>query len=157
MVQWFRTLAALTEDPGSMCITHIRQLTTNCNSSFRGSDAFSPLWVPAHICVYMHEHTHITLKLNKILSNTKEKQNSYIAVPVHNLPNLNNSMTDLSYWEVYVYVRVHSRCGLCSSCDYAGSLCHTSSSSRNPSAYLYSSLPPPSSVVSGISSATHKK
>lgn len=53
MIQWFRTLAALVEELGS---THIRQLTTNCNSSFRGSDAFSPL------CVYIHEHTQYHLK-----------------------------------------------------------------------------------------------
>ena len=40
MALWLRALSAFAEDGSSVSSTHIRQFTSTCNSSSRGSDAF---------------------------------------------------------------------------------------------------------------------
>lgn len=42
MTQWLRILAAFSEDLSSDPSTHVRQLTTACNSSPRGSENLKP-------------------------------------------------------------------------------------------------------------------
>lgn len=55
--QWFRALAALEEDPGSIPTTHI---VSNCNSGSRGSEVL--LWLPlvTHMWhTYIHANQHL--------------------------------------------------------------------------------------------------
>jgi hypothetical protein len=61
--QWLRALAALPKDLNPGPSTHIRQITTACNSSSKVSDTiFSHPQVPSHI--YSHRHTY-TGNINK--------------------------------------------------------------------------------------------
>lgn len=53
MVQQLRALADVPEDPGLVLITH-RQLTTDCDSSFREYDAF--FWSCMHVVQAKHIH-----------------------------------------------------------------------------------------------------
>jgi hypothetical protein len=43
MVQWLRELESLPEDPSSVPSTHVRWLTTACNSGSKNSMPFSDL------------------------------------------------------------------------------------------------------------------
>lgn len=49
MPQGLRMHAAIPEGTGSVSRTHIKQLATACNSSFRKSDVPGPPQVPAHV------------------------------------------------------------------------------------------------------------
>jgi hypothetical protein len=53
MAQRLRAFAVLAEYVGSIPSTHIGQLTTVCNSNFRGSNSSSDLNIG-----YIHTHTH---------------------------------------------------------------------------------------------------
>lgn len=60
MAQWLKSPAALLEDPGLICITHMA-VTTICNSSFGGSDTFRLYKYQVHIlCTCIDTKTPIT-------------------------------------------------------------------------------------------------
>lgn len=61
MAQQLRVLSAPAEDPSLVLSTHIRWVTTSCNSSFRRSDASG---LPGHLHSCAQTYIHIT-KNNK--------------------------------------------------------------------------------------------
>lgn len=58
MAQWLRVLAVLAENQGSVLSTHIRQLTTICNSSTRDLTLPSGL---RDYCIHVHKLLHIDM------------------------------------------------------------------------------------------------
>lgn len=61
MAQYLRAHAVLAEDVTFVHSTHVRQLTTTRNSSFKGCEnRVRILWVPAYMCACALAHcTHI--------------------------------------------------------------------------------------------------
>lgn len=55
MAPWFRVLAAVAEDPGSILSTPVWQLTAACKSSSRGSSA---LLVTRTLVAFIYTDTH---------------------------------------------------------------------------------------------------
>lgn len=59
MAQWLRPLSPQ-EDQSSDPNTRIKQFTTTCNISSKGSDAFSdPYGHSMHVCSHMHTDAHM--------------------------------------------------------------------------------------------------
>lgn len=64
MVQQLRAFAAHTEVPGLAPNTHIQQLTTVCDSSYRVSDTFS--WLLQALCIHdLHTEKQVHTHTNK--------------------------------------------------------------------------------------------
>lgn len=61
LAQWLTVLCTLPEDLNSIPRTHVKQLTTTCNSCSRGSDAI--LWLVSVPYTHsIHSHRHIKIK-----------------------------------------------------------------------------------------------
>jgi hypothetical protein len=66
LAQQLKALLSLPGDPSFVLSTHIRQLTTGCNSkTVETYTLFQPSWVPIHNCVVHKNKTYIQkIKLN---------------------------------------------------------------------------------------------
>lgn len=62
MTQWFRVYSAPTQDLSSVPRAHVRQLTTSCSSSFRGSNN---LFINTHTNCGIYSHTRHTQYTHK--------------------------------------------------------------------------------------------